>query len=232
MQEMDRRRVAIAFGMLEDTDTDVLAARIDAERERRAELTATGEWRDAEVPVAEEPWLFPGEDGVPPTEGAVQRRVARRPRRGRVEEDDPLPQPAAPRRPVVEGQAAQDRRRGPRRLGHDRGLVRPRRPEADGPLRHPVRAGKEAAPEPARPALIRRPRKPGPGALIRAVGPTLAGSAPRRGPNWVAPPSEHRLRVCPEPLPSVVTGPSPVGARHGPPLRLPSDTGLRGGQRR
>ena len=67
MHEMYRRRVAIAFGMPEDTDTDVLAARIDEERERRAELTATGDWRDAEVPVAEEPWLFPGEDGVPPT---------------------------------------------------------------------------------------------------------------------------------------------------------------------
>jgi integrase len=45
----------------------VLAARVDAERERRAELTANGDWRDAEVPVAEEPWLFPDEDGVPPT---------------------------------------------------------------------------------------------------------------------------------------------------------------------
>jgi hypothetical protein len=51
MQEMDRRRVAIAFGMLEDTDSDVLAARIDAERERCAEMTATGGWRDAEVPA-------------------------------------------------------------------------------------------------------------------------------------------------------------------------------------
>jgi integrase len=51
----------------QDTDIEVLAARVDEERERRAELTATGDWRDAEVPVTEEPWLFPGEDGVPPT---------------------------------------------------------------------------------------------------------------------------------------------------------------------
>jgi hypothetical protein len=65
MHEMYRRRVAIAFGLPEDTDTEVLARRVD--RERRAELTANGDWRDAEVPVAEEPWLFPAEDGVPPT---------------------------------------------------------------------------------------------------------------------------------------------------------------------
>jgi len=65
MQEMYRRRVAIAFGMPEDTDTEVLAARVDEERERRAELTANGDWRDAEVPVAETRWLFPGEDGAP-----------------------------------------------------------------------------------------------------------------------------------------------------------------------
>jgi hypothetical protein len=67
MQEMYRRRVATAPGMPEDTDAEVLAARVHEERERRAELTATGDWRDAEVPVTEEPWLFAGEDGVPPT---------------------------------------------------------------------------------------------------------------------------------------------------------------------
>ena len=67
MHEMYRRRVAIAFGLPEDTDTEVLARRVDRERERRAELTANGDWRDAEVPVAQEPWLFPAEDGLPPT---------------------------------------------------------------------------------------------------------------------------------------------------------------------
>jgi hypothetical protein len=55
------------LGMPEDTDAEVLAAWVDEERERRAELTDTGDWRDAEVPVAQEPWLFPAEDGVPPT---------------------------------------------------------------------------------------------------------------------------------------------------------------------
>jgi hypothetical protein len=45
MHEMYRRRVALAFGMPEDTDSDVLAARVDEERERRAALTAKGDWR-------------------------------------------------------------------------------------------------------------------------------------------------------------------------------------------
>jgi hypothetical protein len=67
MHEMLRRRVALALGMPEGTDTEVLAAMLDEERERRAELTSTGDWRDAEVPATEEPWLFPAEDGVPPT---------------------------------------------------------------------------------------------------------------------------------------------------------------------
>jgi hypothetical protein len=45
MHEMYHRRVALAFGMPEDTDSDVLAARVDEERERRAALTAKGDWR-------------------------------------------------------------------------------------------------------------------------------------------------------------------------------------------
>jgi hypothetical protein len=67
MHAMYLRRVAIAFGMPEDTDAEVLATPVDDERKRRAELTANGDWRDAVIPAMQEPWLFPAEDGVPPT---------------------------------------------------------------------------------------------------------------------------------------------------------------------
>jgi hypothetical protein len=46
MHAMYRRRVAIAFGMPEDTDAEVPATGVDDERRRRAELTANGDWRE------------------------------------------------------------------------------------------------------------------------------------------------------------------------------------------
>lgn len=62
------RRCAIALGLPEDSDREVVAAAIDAERHRRAACVRSGDWRDYEpASQAEERWLFPGEDGVPPT---------------------------------------------------------------------------------------------------------------------------------------------------------------------
>lgn len=65
--EVLRRRVAIAFGLPEDAHNETLVRRVDAERAARAALTKTGDWRDAAVPAIAEPWLFPGEDGLPPS---------------------------------------------------------------------------------------------------------------------------------------------------------------------
>ena len=62
-----RQRVAAVLGMPDSTPVENLIVLIDAERQRRAALTATGDWRDAEVPPADEMWLFPVEGGVPPT---------------------------------------------------------------------------------------------------------------------------------------------------------------------
>jgi hypothetical protein len=75
----DGRTLDEEVGMAEGTDADVLNARVDAERRRRAEPTATGDWRDAEVPAADEPWLFPGEDGLPPTGEHFNDACAARP---------------------------------------------------------------------------------------------------------------------------------------------------------
>jgi hypothetical protein len=62
------RRCAIALGLPEDSGRAAVAAAIDAERRRRAASVRTGDWRDYEAPSpAEECWLFPREDGVPPT---------------------------------------------------------------------------------------------------------------------------------------------------------------------
>jgi len=65
--DMLRRLCALALGLPEGTETEAVADAIDAERERRAVIVSTGDWREARVSVADECWLFPGEDGQPPT---------------------------------------------------------------------------------------------------------------------------------------------------------------------
>ena len=62
-----RRLCALALGLPEGTQTEAVADAIDAERERRAAVVRSGDWRDGKVPMADECWLFPGEDGLPPT---------------------------------------------------------------------------------------------------------------------------------------------------------------------
>jgi integrase len=61
-------RMALAL----DTDSSEaeVAATIAAERAQRAQLSPTGDWRDLKVPLADEPWLFPDETGLPPTREA------------------------------------------------------------------------------------------------------------------------------------------------------------------
>lgn len=63
--DMLRQRCAVALGLDPDTDEQTVVERIEAERARRA--AKTGDYRDAKVPPQDELWLFPGEDGVPPT---------------------------------------------------------------------------------------------------------------------------------------------------------------------
>ncbi len=65
--DMLRRLCALALGLPEGTETEAVADAIDAERERRAVLVRSGDWRDGKVPVSDECWLFPSEDGLPPT---------------------------------------------------------------------------------------------------------------------------------------------------------------------
>lgn len=65
--DMLRRRAALALGLPASTAVEALARLIRDERERRAAMTATGDWRDADVPSQEEAWLFPAEDGLPPS---------------------------------------------------------------------------------------------------------------------------------------------------------------------
>ena len=65
--DMLRRLCALALGLPEGTETEAVADAIDAERESRAVLVSTGDWRQVRVAVADECWLFPGTDGQPPT---------------------------------------------------------------------------------------------------------------------------------------------------------------------
>lgn len=62
------RRCAIALGLPQHSAVEVVQAAIIAERARRAAAVRSGDWRDYEsASPAEECWLFPTEDGVPPT---------------------------------------------------------------------------------------------------------------------------------------------------------------------
>lgn len=62
------RRCAIALGLPEDSDRDTVQEAIDAERHRRSARVRSGDWRDYQpASPTEECWLFPAEDGVPPT---------------------------------------------------------------------------------------------------------------------------------------------------------------------
>lgn len=64
-QERLAALVARSLGMDETTPVHVLKDLIEAERERRS--ARTGDWRDFQIEPKDETWLFPGEDGVPPT---------------------------------------------------------------------------------------------------------------------------------------------------------------------
>lgn len=67
--------VTEAMGLPAGTPQELVEAAVNAERERRAGLTRTGDWRDYNEPVpADEPWLFKADDrkgrkmtGCPPT---------------------------------------------------------------------------------------------------------------------------------------------------------------------
>jgi integrase len=61
------RLCALALGLTEAATTGDVADAIDVERARRAAMARSGDWREVSVPAADEPWLFPGEGGCPPT---------------------------------------------------------------------------------------------------------------------------------------------------------------------
>jgi integrase len=61
------RLCALALGLPEAATTGDVADAIEVERARRAAMTRSGDWREVRVPAADEPWLFPGEGGRPPT---------------------------------------------------------------------------------------------------------------------------------------------------------------------
>lgn len=66
-EESLARLVARSLELDETTPVEVLRERIEAERERRSGKTKSGDWRDYQEEPEKETWLFPGEDGVPPT---------------------------------------------------------------------------------------------------------------------------------------------------------------------
>jgi hypothetical protein len=61
------RLCASAMGLPENASQEQVVAAIDAERTRRAEMTRKGDWRDVQVPVEEECWLFVHEHAAPPS---------------------------------------------------------------------------------------------------------------------------------------------------------------------